>query len=460
MTAAHRGTDLQRSRYLLIGPQRYLDDRGDMVRLAYATRTATVLCLRASTADSIADGRLGDLPADELTALVRAEALVPQGEDELAKVLGRVTATSARMSARQITIMPTAYCNMACAYCGQEHHKAPVDSGRLQQLRQRVENVMADPAVTAVRVSWFGGEPLLALRVIRELSERFVAAAAGNQVRYTASMATNGSLLTRRNLETLYDDCRLRSVDITIDGPAPVHDARRVKKNGTGSFRQLTGVLAEAVRERRVPDLQVTIRTNVDIGNQDAVPDLYYDLACLGFGAPQVRVSLMPVHSWGNDVSAVELEAGRYAAREAEWLRLACRLGLNVSFLPSAVKATTCLATSRSGELLDSAGRVYSCSEHPLVPQVAQSQVVARLEDLDGSHPRPAGRFDDWYSSVEAGRFPCHACPMLPVCGGSCPKLWRDGYIPCPSFKHNWRERLGMVAGERGYRAVTEAGVE
>jgi uncharacterized protein len=41
---------------------------------------------------------------------------------------------------------------------------------------------------------------------------------------------------------------------------------------------------------------------------------------------------------------------------------------------------------------------------------------------------------------------------MLPVCGGSCPKLWREGYVPCPSFKYNWEDRLDIAARRLGYQ--------
>jgi uncharacterized protein len=445
---------LKGSRYLLISPQRYLTENGEEVRMAYATRSARVITLAETTAGHLARGELGLIPEADLAALVQAEALVAEDEDEIATVLSRFRTGSADMSVRQITIMPTSYCNMACSYCGQEHFKAAADAGRIARLARRVQRVIADPGVRSVRVNWFGGEPLLALRVIRELSEGFVDAASTHDVAYTATMATNGSLLTRRTLQLLHDTCRLRSIDVTLDGPAQLHDERRLKKNGRGSFHHVTAVLAEAIRDDLVPDLRINVRTNVDANNEDAVADLYYDLACMGFGTPQVYVSLVPVHSWGNDVSAVEVGAREYAAREAGWLALAYRLGLQVSFLPALVRSNTCLATSRHGELLDTAGRVYSCSEHPLVPQADATQVVARIEELTAGLPRPSGQFDDWYSSVAAGEVPCKSCPLLPVCGGRCPKLWREGHVPCPSMKHNWPERLSLAAAERGYRPL------
>jgi len=35
-------------------------------------------------------------------------------------------------------------------------------------------------------------------------------------------------------------------------------------------------------------------------------------------------------------------------------------------------------------------------------------------------------------------------CNLYPICGGSCPKHWYDGQIPCPSFKWNIEDRLKL----------------
>jgi uncharacterized protein len=75
---------------------------------------------------------------------------------------------------------------------------------------------------------------------------------------------------------------------------------------------------------------------------------------------------------------------------------------------------------------------------------------VARVEELSGSDPRPAGEFDDWYDQVGSGAAACSRCPILPVCGGSCPKLWREGHLPCPSVRFNWAERMDLAARRLG----------
>jgi uncharacterized protein len=443
---------LVRSRYLLLSGQTYLDPGGKETRFAYSARQAAFIAMSPATASALASGRVAELDAAETERLSGLKALVPAAEDELAAVLAAYRSGSDEPSGRGFTIMPTSYCNMACDYCGQEHVKSPVNQARVDRIAARVEAAFADPATERVNVTWFGGEPLLALRVIRELSARFTAASAATGKPYTARMATNGSLLTARLLAELHHEWKLMAVDITIDGPEATHDQRRIKRNGIGSFHRTVAVLGEVVRDQLAPRLNIGIRVNVDTGNQDTIADLLTDLTCFGLASPQVELHLMPVHSWGNDVSAVELEARRYAKQEMEWIRLAQPLGLTIKLLPSATKRTTCQATTVYGEIIDSAGQIYSCSEHPLVPGARDTGIVARVTDLAGSAARPRGAFDDWYDQVGDGKQQCGRCPLLPVCGGSCPKLWREDHLPCPSMKFNWDDRVDLAAQRLGYR--------
>ena len=45
-------------------------------------------------------------------------------------------------------------------------------------------------------------------------------------------------------------------------------------------------------------------------------------------------------------------------------------------------------------------------------------------------------------SIEELKNYPYLNCNILPVCGGGCPKSWKEGFIPCPAFKNNIGEYL------------------
>ncbi len=437
-----------RSRYLLLSDARYRDGSGRSARLAYSARRAMLFAIDPDTASALDSGDLSGVTPRHLSVLAELKAIVPEAEDELAEVLAGLRAGSDDPGVRVFTIMPTSWCNMACDYCGQEHERT---KARMEATAARVEAALAEPAVRRVHVNWFGGEPLLALRTIRALSARFTAAAEAAGKPYAARIATNGSLLTARTLRVLHDECAVRSLEVTIDGPPVVHDLRRLKRDGTGSFERIVGALQSTPQ-----GLEVSIRINIDHENAPQIEALIGLLAAAGLARPGISLHPMPVHSWGNDVSKVELAAREYAALEAQWLRYADSLGFVFTPLPSRVKRTTCVATSVHAEVVDPQGRVYACSEHPLVPEVRQTGVVASVSELTGATARPRGMFDDWYEEIEAGAQQCGRCPLLPVCGGSCPKLWREGHLPCPSMKFNLEDRLDIAARRLGWRRAAE----
>lgn len=444
-------TAMKLSRYVLFSPRSFRDSDGVSYRYGYASRTATIFRLRTGDAETLELGQTDRLPAGLLRQLIDIESIVDGGEDELAEMTRRMRADSHGSRLRRFVILPTSYCNMACAYCGQEHFKDSFADRRVQQKIDRVTAAIADPGTSALHITWFGGEPLLGLRVMTEISSAVVPAVRAANKPFSSDVVTNGSLLSHRVLLTLYDTCQVRWLEVTIDGPAEVHNRRRKMRNGAGTFEHIVTLLAEVIERDLYPGMHFGIRTNVDNENEDTIPDLITELAARGLASPRVILKPAPVHSWGNDVSERMLRRQEYARRELDWIRLALSLGMTMpAGLPVRPRRTTCLATTRRSEVIDSTGRMYTCTEHPLVPAEAGRRQVSTLDLLPSTALRPVGDLDTWYDEVENKEWQCARCPFLPVCGGGCPKLWKEGELPCPSFKFTWADRLDQQARAQG----------
>ncbi|WP_211363251.1 SPASM domain-containing protein [Fluviispira multicolorata] len=50
--------------------------------------------------------------------------------------------------------------------------------------------------------------------------------------------------------------------------------------------------------------------------------------------------------------------------------------------------------------------------------------------------------FSDFYDAGVFENFSCNTCTMLPVCGGGCPKSWKENIQACPTPKFNISQRL------------------
>ncbi|MER7762993.1 radical SAM protein [Streptomyces sp. NPDC097619] len=445
------------SRYLVLSDRTYADATGVRVRLAYSTRTAHTLAVDPATALALQDGDPGGLSPAWTGALRAAEVLVPDGQDELTSVLDRNRRANADRSAVHIALLPTSYCNMGCAYCGQQHTRGGLTAGHRDRVRARVLRAVAAPDTRSVRVDWFGAEPLMGYAVIRDLAPGFVRAAAERGAAYSSVLVTNGSLLTRSKADTLIRACGVDHFEITIDGPPEIHDSHRPLKSGQGSFWKIVRTVRSVLHAPELQSARFTFRTNVDAHNQDAVPRYIELMAELGFSHPRVTFSIVPVHSWGNDVSAIEVSKRGFAEREAEWFRLLLAHGLRARLLPNTPTTVLCPATTTSAEIISSTGNVFSCSEYPLVPEAERTLALTHIDRAGTTPGRPVGPFDGWNDEIARGTTWCRDCVFMPTCGGSCPKAWQEGHPPCPGYKFNVQDRLDLVAAQCGLRPAAAA---
>jgi uncharacterized protein len=318
-----------------------------------------------------------------------------------------------------------------------------------------VIEAIGDERTRSVHVAWFGGEPLTAFPTVLEMSRRFVDVASESGVLYTSMMTTNGSLLDENKLALLTATCKVSRFDITLDGPARVHDVHRPLKNGRPNFDRLVHFLAESLSNLEYKDVRFVLRTNVDIANADFVIEYLELMADLGFGRfPQVIFQLSPIHSWGNDVSGIALPIERVARDEIVWFEKALALGLSLRLLPTEAVTNTCTATHGGSEVIAATGEIYGCTEEPLVPTLGPSPVISTVNSLGLRALRPKSKYDEWPSQVNNSEYPCSNCSLLPVCGGNCPKRWYEGEVACPTMKSNMPARLSLWARHKGLKQI------
>ena len=131
----------------------------------------------------------------------------------------------------------TEQCNQRCNYC--------YFSGNYKTLRthgnKRMSTATAHDAVDflfqhssdtpAVRISFYGGEPLLNFRTIKKTVEyakyRF-------HTRVSFDIITNGTLLNDEIVEFLVENDFW--VTLSLDGPSEIHDRNRIRIDGSGTF--------------------------------------------------------------------------------------------------------------------------------------------------------------------------------------------------------------------------------
>ena len=124
-----------------------------------------------------------------------------------------------------LILMPTEACNFKCTYCYEEF--------RLKQMRPEVVRGVCQlitrraPTLQHLKLSWFGGEPLLATRLIKSImwhtGEIYLQ---HPQLQVQSDITTNAYKLSQELFEELLG-LGIHEYQIAFDGPCDFHDRKR-----------------------------------------------------------------------------------------------------------------------------------------------------------------------------------------------------------------------------------------
>ena len=192
----------------------------------------------------------------------------------------------------QFVLCPTYGCNLACSYCfeGSQLHSRPEVMSR-----QQVEDAFAALRELCSakpdrprQVVLFGGEPLLP--TTEDAVEAVLTLAAEGDI--PVQVVTNGTYLRRFiSIFGRYPGV-VRGVQVTLDGPREIHDARRRRHDGRGSFAEV----ADGVEACFEAGIGVNLRVNLDAQNMDCLDEFADLLGDLGWtGRNGFRCQLAPV---------------------------------------------------------------------------------------------------------------------------------------------------------------------
>jgi uncharacterized protein len=134
---------------------------------------------------------------------------------------------------QELILLPTEKCNFRCTYCYEDF-----ELGKMSEVTQRAIERFIErrvPELKELRLTWFGGEPLLATDVIVRIASFAHALCKSHGVKLLGSMTTNAynlSIPVAKELLSYNHDF----YQITLDGWEEVHDQTRRRADGKGTF--------------------------------------------------------------------------------------------------------------------------------------------------------------------------------------------------------------------------------
>ncbi|SHE99516.1 thioether cross-link-forming SCIFF peptide maturase [Desulforamulus putei] len=172
-------------------------------------------------------------------------------------------------------------CNLRCKYCfaGQGQFGGPGGLMSAQVGRAAIDFLIKQSGNRKhIEIDFFGGEPLLNFKVIKELVPygREKAKQAGKEIKFT--LTTNGMLLNKEVQQFLLDN-QMAAV-LSLDGRPAVHNAMRPTPTGKGSYDRVLQAFQEYVQQK--PPGGYYIRGTYTRHNLDFSRDVIH-MAELGF---------------------------------------------------------------------------------------------------------------------------------------------------------------------------------
>lgn len=193
--------------------------------------------------------------------------VVKSNSSEANKIIQTTLRNRYDSTSLSLTIAPTRACNFGCPYCYESdkmEKKMSVDT----QLAI-VNFVRRQKNVKSLNIVWYGGEPTMAIDVVKFLSMEF------QQIieNYNSFMITNGYCLDK--LVNYIEEFKISGFQITLDGTVETHDKTRYLLNGKGTYDKILSNIDKILAKH---DVNIVIRMNISVDNSDQFVPLYREL--------------------------------------------------------------------------------------------------------------------------------------------------------------------------------------
>lgn len=402
---------MQLSSYLKIYP---CPDQPGM-NLVYSTLRSSVVLLPD---DLLEAARNGTLPDEECATLSQLSILTPDRDAER-EWMRTIFDTPRPDTPFGAVVVLNLDCNLACPYCyeaafrGKRYMSAETAALLVESIRRdRIEK--GQP----VRLTFYGGEPLLSLDLIRAVSEPLREAARERGVSYSFSLVTNGTLLNRACAEELVA-LGLIGAKITLDGPAELHNRSRPYVSGNGSYEAII---------RNVLDIfdivPLQLGGNYTRENYRDFPRMLDDLLTRGIDPGRVGTVLFaPVIPKSGERVLSDFSTGctcyyePWLMEAGVWLR---EETLKRGFPVPKPKLSACMVELEQEQVVNYEGSLFKCPAFMAYPELRIGSLSEGVGDFRRSH-----NLDIWKTEE------CLACAYLPLCFGGCRQLTllRNGEI-------------------------------
>lgn len=305
-----------------------------------------------------------------------------------------------------LTIAPTKGCNFACPYCFEGEKE------NVRMTPQIVDNlikyIQSYGDAKNLSISWFGGEPLLAFDVMKDILKRIKNECP--QKLYSQSIITNGYLIDEKIIDFFVQE-NFSTLQITLDGTEANHNKTRfLKGNMKPTYQRIMENVDKLVAALK-GNIHISLRVNINRENELDFLVIYKEI---NEKYKDSRVSVYPGLIREPNTDCSRLCYRSLSGRSLyNFYKKMDEQGINVDFYPRKIQKG-CMICHNTSLVIGPEGELYKCwSDFN-----DSRKVIGNIKDKKFSNPTLVSRY-----ALEATPYSnpkCKECKVFPVCSGGC----------------------------------------
>lgn len=344
---------------------------------------------------------------DVILSLMDAKYITENDEDEFLIYKSAISSLRNERHGAILTIAPTMDCCFNCYYCF-EKSKRPVymSENVMNGITKYVGNI---ENLKILKLTWFGGEPLLAPHVIENITKEILKF---EKIKLGASIITNGYYLTKENL-LLLKECKISSIQLSIDGIYESHNSKRFSKDDKKTFDTILKNI-DVFNELDL-DIVLNIRVSIDKNNIDKFDEVLDFFSSRYPNSKKINITPAFIiestkHNCIESCISNKIEKFNFYKNLSQKMK-------NNSFVYPANNVNECAIRNQHSWVIDSLGDVYKCWEtianlEYKVGEIKEDGLIITNEKILNRYLYGSDPFED---------SKCKNCFSFPICTGGCP---------------------------------------
>lgn len=346
--------------------------------------------------------------------LLENGVLTENDEDDYLKYKAIIKKIREQTHFLHLTLAPTMDCCFNCFYCFEKcKTKKYMTTETIDAI---VKYINSQKAIESIKLTWFGGEPLMALKEMIEFNKK-ISKAWAKSVDY--DIITTGYHINKKVIET-FKIIGINSIQITIDGIKETHNQIKFLPDNEDVFSKVWNNIK--LLHELAPDIKVTIRVNLTKKNAHEYEQLL-ELFRKTF-ISQKNIAISP--SFVIDRGTIDYQSGDSPAstlfshyERSKYMLMLAHKGIRTPYVRYPNRQFgECAIRNNVAISFDPEGYAYKCWEvignkKYAIGRLNSEGELTELNEININR--------QLYGADPLEDATCVKCKYLPICGGGCP---------------------------------------